>query len=39
VFEFKPRSVVMGAWVSGGALAVSAIALVLSLRQSAKKML
>ncbi|MBE7552429.1 MAG: YfhO family protein [Anaerolineales bacterium] len=39
VFEFKPRSVVMGAWVSGGALVASALALALSLRQSAKKML
>ncbi|GIK42490.1 MAG: hypothetical protein BroJett011_63230 [Chloroflexota bacterium] len=39
VFEFKPRSVRMGAWVSGGALVASALALALSLRQSAKKML
>jgi hypothetical protein len=39
VFEFKPGSVVMGGWISVGALAASVIALVLSLRQSAKKML
>lgn len=32
VFEFKPRSVVMGVWVSGGALVALIIMLTLSLR-------
>jgi hypothetical protein len=39
VFEFKPRSVQLGMWISGGALAVLIIMLTLSLRYYAKPVL
>lgn len=39
VFEFKPRSVLIGAWVSGGAFVALVIALTLSLRYYAKPVL